>query len=154
MKTTIDGSIIIRIARLEDTDQLAELCAQLGYPISVELVRHNLIHLLADSSQKVWVAETVDRILVGWIHGIHEWLLESAPRIELGGLVVRKDYRHQGVGSLLLDTVEKWAAEIGCVEVHLRSNTLRTEAHTFYKNHGYTQIKTQFAFSKPISSSK
>lgn len=141
---------LIRIAHLQDASQLAELCGQLGYPVSVEDVRIHLEHILPDDTQRIWVAETDGSTLVGWIHGIKQWLLESPPRVELGGLVVRDGYRHLGVGGQLLEMAEKWASEEGCFEVHLRSNIIRNAAHVFYQNHGYAQIKTQYAFSKPI----
>jgi GNAT superfamily N-acetyltransferase len=143
-------TFLVRIARLDDAAQLVELCAQLGYPISVEDIRSHLDHILRDDTQRIWVAETDGSILAGWIHGMKQWLLESPPRIELGGLVVRDVYRHQGVGGQLLKMAEEWARDEGCSEVHLRSNIIRNTAHVFYQNRGYAQVKTQYAFTKPI----
>jgi GNAT superfamily N-acetyltransferase len=69
---------------------------------------------------------------------------------EVAGLVVDKDCRGQGVGKELMKAVEGWAKEKDCVIVSLRSNIIRKEAHTFYKNIGYEIVKEQYTFRKKI----
>jgi GNAT superfamily N-acetyltransferase len=77
-------------------------------------------------------------------------LMESDPHAEIGGLVVDERRRGAGVGRLLLEQAETWARTQGCTSVRLRSNIIRKEAHQFYLKRGYTLVKTQHAFAKPL----
>lgn len=61
-------------------------------------------------------------------------------------LVVDKDYRHQGIGKMLLDKVMDIAKEKGCYRVELHSNMERIETHRFYENNGFE--KKQYYFIK------
>jgi GNAT superfamily N-acetyltransferase len=45
---------------------------------------------------------------------------------------------------------EAWARERGYARLTLRSNTIRTEAHRFYQDLGYTIVKSQHKFQKPL----
>jgi GNAT superfamily N-acetyltransferase len=88
--------------------------------------------------------------VVGWVHVHLYLLLVDDLEAEIGGLVVDADLRGQGVGAQLMAAAEAWARENGCQSVYLRSNTLRTEAHAFYRHLGYSLIKSQYAFRKVI----
>jgi len=50
----------------------------------------------------------------------------------------------------LLEHAETWAVQKGCRVVRLSSAATRTEAHAFYQRAGYTNIKTQYSFIKPL----
>jgi hypothetical protein len=45
---------------------------------------------------------------------------------------------------------EAWAVEQGCSVVRLWSSVGRTEAHGFYEQLGYSNIKTQYSFAKSV----
>jgi GNAT superfamily N-acetyltransferase len=87
---------------------------------------------------------------VGWAHAYVCCLVESGPYVELGGLVVDESYRGKGVGGKLLEKVEDWARQNRCRSVSVRSNVIRHQAHKFYADQGYEQIKTQHAFRKRV----
>jgi GNAT superfamily N-acetyltransferase len=106
--------------------------------------------ILRDNEHAVFVAELPGRQVVGWVHGYIYKLFYSDLITEVAGLVVDKDCRGQGVGKELMKAVEGWAKEKDCVIVSLRSNIIRKEAHTFYKNIGYEIVKEQYTFRKKI----
>jgi GNAT superfamily N-acetyltransferase len=88
--------------------------------------------------------------VVGFVH-VHLYLLLVDDReAEIGGLVVDASVRGRGLGARLMAAAEAWSLEKGCSSVYLRSNTLRTRAHAFYKNLGYSIIKSQYAFRKML----
>jgi GNAT superfamily N-acetyltransferase len=142
--------ITVRPARLEDTEALTKLAGQLGYPSTVEQVRRRF-QILAEKSDEnaVFVAEADGKIL-GWVHAHLYNLLVDDPEIEIGGLVVDKSVRGQGIGERLMRAAEAWTLEKGCSSVYLRSNVIRTRAHEFYKRLGYNTIKSQYAFRKVL----
>ena len=88
--------------------------------------------------------------MVAWLHVHAHHVVERDPRAEVGGLVVDEKYRDSGVGRLLMQQAEQWARKQGYSEVVLRSNVIRTRAHTFYESLGYTVTKTQKHFRKTL----
>jgi N-acetylglutamate synthase-like GNAT family acetyltransferase len=138
----------IRLAKFEDSEGLANLAGQLGYPSTVEQVRRRFEILAGKSDENaIFVAEANGKIL-GWVH-VHLYnLLVDDPETEIGGLVVDEAVRGQRIGEKLMQAAEAWTLQQGCSSVYLRSNTLRTRAHEFYKRIGYTVVKSQYALRK------
>jgi ribosomal protein S18 acetylase RimI-like enzyme len=89
-------------------------------------------------------------VVVGWIHGSEQELLEVGRRCEILGLVVDPSCRREGIGRRLLAAVESWAAERHLPEVSLRSAVTREESHPFYESVGYSRIKTQHVYRKSL----
>jgi len=143
------SEIAVRRARPQDAERLAELATQLGYPSSAREVARRLERVLGDGGQAVLVAEAVGGV-VGWVHVIATFLIESDPQAEIGGLVVDQNHRGRGVGTLLMSQAEQWARAQGLRSVYLRSNVLRREAQRFYEKLGYQVVKTQTAFRKQL----
>jgi GNAT superfamily N-acetyltransferase len=140
----------IRLARASDAERITELCLQLGYPASRQEVKRRLGPIQQEDQHAVYVAETSEGYVVGWVHVFIYHLLESPTQAEVGGLVVDESYRRWGAGRLLMCRAEEWAREKGCWAVHLRSNVIRKGAHVFYEAMGYNNYKTQLAFRKVL----
>jgi len=139
----------IREARAEDSARLAVLSEQLGYPVSAEEIGRRLRQVQRDERHAVYVAEVAGQ-LVGWLHVFICPQLLTHAQAEIGGLVVEVNSRAQGVGKILMRQAEEWARARGCRAVYLRTNIIRADAHRFYEQLGYTRIKTQHAFRKPL----
>ncbi len=140
----------IRNGREQDGSQIARLASQLGYPVSGETMRTRLQTLLASPANLVLVAESDEGELLGWIHGVLSQFLESDRRVEIGGLVIDKQYHRKGIGRDLVERVEAWGVEHGVLQVLVRCQTKRAEAHTFYGSLGYAPAKTQTVFRKSL----
>ena len=132
---------------------MAELSAQLGYPVDAGAMRTRVVHILVLPSHCLLVAETPDGVLTGWIHAAEQEPLEYGSQCEILGLVVAEEARGMGVGRMLVAEVERWAVGRGLTEVSVRSNVVRTESHPFYKHLGYVRVKTQHAYSKQLVTS-
>lgn len=139
----------IRLASAGDAERVAILAGQLGYPVSAEEAQQRLDVLQGDDNHAVYVAES-DGHVVGWVHVYAACLVIIDRQAEIGGLIVDEDYRHCGVGRLLMHKAEEWAREKACRAVYLRSNVVRTDAHAFYEQIGYTLFKTSRAFRKVL----
>jgi len=124
---------ILRRAKKEDSQRLAELITQLGYPASTDELRSRFELIDQDQEHALFVAELDGRV-AGWVHVFIYKLLEARRLGGIGGLIVDEAHRGRGLGRKLMEQAERWAGEQGCPTVDLRSNILRKE--------------TQYAFRK------
>jgi len=139
----------VRDARLADVDDIVRLTGQLGYAVTASETAAKLSRILSRHDHRFFVAEAGGQI-VGWLHAAVTETIEADPFVVVGGLVVDRDHRGLGVGRTLLEHAEAWATQQGCKIVRVWSSTLRTAAHEFYEHLGYTKVKTQHSFVKPV----
>ena len=137
----------IRPATLDDTESIAALSDQLGYPTPPERMRERLALLLPRKDQQLFAAERDGR-LVGWLHVAKIEMVESDSFAEIYGLVVRDTERGQGIGPLLVRAAEAWAAAQALPKVRVRCNVVRERTHRFYEREGFAVSKTQKIFDK------
>ncbi len=140
----------IRRARASDAPQLAALTGQLGYPATAAQIRKRLQGIKPASQNAVFVADSKNGGVIGWLHVSRDVLLESEIRAEVNGLVVAEGQRSLGAGARLLAAAEDWARKHGCKNISVRSNVIRERAHKFYERNGYEHYKTQKSFRKPL----
>lgn len=143
--------IEIRSAIQADEEVVANLAGQLGYPSSVQDIRERLFQILIDGDQAVFVAESADKQVVGWVHVFKAQRLIIEPFVEIGGLIVSEGQRGSGVGKALLEAAETWAHGCGLTSIRVRSNVIREGAHRFYELLGYRRVKQQNVFYKRIN---
>lgn len=141
----------IRSANLADIPAIVDLSDQLGYPANDEQVSGRLTEILAKPEHQVWVAELESGSVAGWVHVMRTVWLEIDPFAEIGGLVVDSASRSQGIGKDLLEQAEKWALDNGLTSLRVRSNVVRSRAHHFYVEAGYSIIKSQHVFEKNLA---
>ena len=138
----------IRAATLQDAEAIALLSKELGYSVDLRMLREWLGAILARDDQRVIVAETPGGGVCGWLQAHSNTVLESGLRVEILGLIVSESVRRRGVGRILVQQAETWAAEISAEAVVVRSNAKRVESHAFYPSLGYTPSKTQVVYRK------
>ena len=112
--------MIIREASVEDYVSIAEIIREcLGYSCEDQVVRRKLSQI--DKEREiVFVAELEDKV-VGYIHGDKFELLYMDSLINVLCLAVDENYRHNGIGSALLNQIEVWAKDRGAVGIRLNS---------------------------------
>jgi GNAT superfamily N-acetyltransferase len=142
---------IIRLAAVPgDSQAVAVLSGQLGYPTTASAVTERLAKLLGDPHHAVWVAVLPGGEIAGWVHAVERWMVMVDPFVEIGGLVVDARLRGKGVGAQLMAAAEGWAQKRGIDRVRLRSNVARTEAHRFYERLGYERTKQQLVLDRKL----
>ncbi len=146
----MSGAIDLRIARPADAEALADLCVQLGYPATADETASRLCDLLDRADHLVLVADDGDGRPLGWLHAAIRRQLASAPYAHVSGLVVAVDRRGAGIGRLLLEHAERWAAAADVRLVRVHCNVVRTRIHDFYRGAGYTLAKTSHLFAKRL----
>lgn len=143
-------SLRIRRATSADAPRIAVLSGQLGYPATPAQMRKRLLRIKPASQHAVFVAESPEDGVIGWLHVSRQPLLEEEMRAEVNGLVVAEGQRSLGAGAQLLAAAEDWAHRHGCKGMSVRSNVIRERAHQFYERQGYEHYKTQKSFRKPL----
>ena len=143
-------ALLIRTARVSDAAEIARLTTQLGYEVTADQTSARLQRLLGRADQDFFIAD-VDGRPVGWVHVFLAEYIEAEAFVVIGGLVVDRDHRRLGIGVALMDRAEQWARERDCSMVRLTSSVTRKEAHRFYERIGYTNLKTQYSFTKPLT---
>lgn len=141
--------ITIRPARASDAGEIALLTTQLGYDLTHENAADRLSRILLREDQQFFVAD-VDGRAVGWVHVVFAEYVDAEAFAVIAGLVVDRDHRRVGIGRALMDRAEIWARDRGCSIVRLTSSATRHAAHRFYEDLGYTNLKTQHSFIKPL----
>lgn len=121
----------------------------LGYDFPEEVLRQKLSRALADSAQRVWVAEA-DGKVAGYLHAEGYDVLYAPHMKNILGIAVSGDCRRKGIGRRLLEALEDWGKETGAKAIRLNSGETRTGAHTFYRSCGYFSDKKQLNFKKYI----
>ena len=141
--------ISIRPAKREDCSGITQLTNQLGYPSTLEKICEIMDLVLAHNDHQVFIAEKEETI-VGYIHLIHSMRIGSSPFVEIAAFIIDESARSIGVGSSLIEETEAWASGLGLNDIRIRSNIIRQEAHKFFHNRGFQNIKTQEVFLKRI----
>jgi GNAT superfamily N-acetyltransferase len=137
--------IIVREMDAEDAEAVNALSKQLGYPLSIGQTLQNIKAVLQSKDHTAFVGEYENRI-VGWIGAAQAIMIEVMPHCEINGLVIDEHHRGMGIGKLLIDRVKHWAKEKGNDKIGLHCNVKRTEAHLFYLQLGFTELKQQKNF--------
>jgi GNAT superfamily N-acetyltransferase len=146
----IQGHIKVRKAKDADIDVLLVLSEQLGHPAAREDFQKQFSSLSKNDDHIIFVAETKDQVVIGWVHVLIRLLLYSEPMAEIGGLVVDEKNRGKGIGRVLLAAAEKWAKSKDISTIVVRSNVIRQEAHEFYPKVGYAHVKTHHVYKKKV----
>ena len=118
----------------------------LGYECSKELVRTRLSQLDHDR-ETVCIAE-LDGRAVGFVHAELYKVLYFDTLVNILGIAVANDLKHNGIGRMLMSSVEQWARDKGAVGIRLNSGGTRTVAHDFYRALGFNDEKIQLRFNK------
>lgn len=140
--------INIRKAVAEDAGLIVLLAKELGYDASLKEIETRITKINSSKTEEIYIAE-YDKV-VGWMHISVVEPLESAAFIEIRGIVVNKEHRRKGIGTLLIKTAENHAREAGIKKVRIRTNIKREETRTYYRHLNYIPIKTQEVFEKKI----
>jgi len=135
----------LRIAGPGDIAAITNLSTQLGYSVSIHDTTTYLQIISASGSDIVYVA-LIDDDVIGWIQVSYSIRLESGPFCEITGLVINSAHRRRRIGKLLINKAKEWCLQMNCHKLRVRCNIIRDEAHHFYLNTGFRQVKEQKVF--------
>jgi GNAT superfamily N-acetyltransferase len=135
--------LTVRDAVTADSEAIADLLGQLGYPAQPATIETRL-ERLSIVGDRVVVAD-LDGRAVGLAH------LQVAPAIELdrpaakiGALVVDEAHRGRGIGRALVEAMQDEARTRGCEVLFLTTSNRRDDAHAFYERLGLEQTGRRY----------
>jgi GNAT superfamily N-acetyltransferase len=132
----------VRQARLGDADDVARLAAELAmsFEFSAARFRENYPALLAADGACLLLAVSGREIIAYLLGFRHLTFYANGPVGWVEEVVVRDQDRGQGIGRVLMDAFEQWAAAQGCALVALATR----RAAPFYLALGYEESATYF----------
>lgn len=135
MTPSIDA--IVRPATESDSQHIAHLLGELGYPTKAAAIPARLAALAAESISIALVAER-DGVVVGVItaHSIAS-IHDDVKVTWITTLAVSSAVRQSGIGRILVAAAERWARERGSPRISVTTALHRAVAHTFYERLGY-----------------
>ncbi len=144
MAVVIDrAAVTLRPATDADAERIASLLTDEGYPAGASDIAARLERFGADRGTVV-VAD-VDGEVLGFV------AVARLPRFEHGdwiarvvALVVEAGVRERGLGHLLMEAAEAWAAEHDCAFVEVTAGHHRPEARHLYESLGYDPTATTY----------
>ncbi len=134
-------TIEIRRAQPHDIDSVLvlveEYCAADGHRFDATVARAGVEPLLAgDAHGVIWLAE-LDRVVEGYAAVTWGWSIEvGGLDVVLDELYVRR--RDRGIGSRLLDHLERDCIERGVERIFLETEQPNERARRLYARHGYS----------------
>lgn len=155
--------LVIREATLLDYENLCELfdeadklhrdhlSERLQEPKGPARDKGFILDLLADQSVGLFVVESDGKLL-----GLVQAAVKVAPPMSIfvprcyvivDTLVVKEDFRQQGIGQKLMDKVHHWAISKGASDVELNVYEFNKEANAFYQKLGYETISRKMSKS-------
>lgn len=135
----------LRYASEKDSPFIAQLMNELGYETDVELIK-NRLEKIRQRNGRVIVAVDENGDIVGCVHVFIDLRLAEGEMGEIVSLVVKKELRGKGTGTKLLNKARGWVQDAGCKKIRIRANAIREEAHQFYKEQGFEEVKSQKIF--------
>lgn len=142
------SDVRVRPASPADSEALASLCGELGYPSTTGQVRDRL-RLLDGPERTLLVAKAGGR-LAGFIDVHVQRVVEADPYAEVGGLVVNAGHRGEGLGAALLAAAAEWGRGGGLTVTWIRANLAREGVHDFYPTVGCRRVKDQRVYEYPL----
>jgi len=127
-----------------DAAAVSNLFEQFGYPASAGRFEARLSKLLADTQSHIVVAEEAGQVIaVGMLRTV-DILEGDDPLGVLLTLVVDETFRRKGVGTQVVEALERFARDRGCFGIVVQSGSRRIAGHALYRKLNYLQTGERF----------
>jgi N-acetylglutamate synthase-like GNAT family acetyltransferase len=133
-----------RNATSQDATRLSQLLAELGYTVDADEVVFRLESIRTRGGEVIVATDKVN--IWGCITLLLDVRLAEGASGEIATLVVDSRQRGRGIGNGLIAQARNWFLKNDCQRVRIRANTIRNDAHRFYLNLGFKEMKTQKVF--------
>jgi GNAT superfamily N-acetyltransferase len=137
--------VMIRTMTIADAGRVHELTRQLGYLERIEEIGKRIETISGSKNDIAFVAILGGKV-EGWAHVFYTIRIETGAFSEVGGLVVDEVHRGKGIGKALINAAIEWSRNEGVATLRVRSNIIRSDAHAFYVNTGFREVKEQKVF--------
>jgi GNAT superfamily N-acetyltransferase len=140
---------MIRIASAADSESIAILLEQLGYPAPASAIPGRLLNLRAGGRSEAFVAIRDEQVAgLATVH-VQASLTRQEDIAQLTTLVVAEAARGQGLGRELVHAAEAYGRRHGCGRIVVTTANHRVGAHDFYDRLGWEWTGRRYA--KPLA---
>jgi GNAT superfamily N-acetyltransferase len=139
-------TVLIRKANGSDAVALSEMFFEfIGISSDINKMQNQLEFISQQPNYFVAVA-CVNDVVLGTAMGIicHDLVGNCSPFLLVENVVVSRKSRGQGLGKVLMNSLEDFAKDNNCNYIMLASSNERNEAHLFYESLGYEGAKRGF----------
>ena len=144
-----DGDLTVRAAEMADTEALASLMTELGYPTRGSEMQMRLEVIAKDPQYRTFVAVRAGKVC-GMIGTFCYYGYEhNNPGAKILALVVAENCRAGGVGRRLIAAAENDLAQRNIRRLIVDTRLEREGAHKFYESAGY--VRNGFRFVKNLA---
>jgi ribosomal protein S18 acetylase RimI-like enzyme len=138
------AEVHVREALAEDAEEIHALASALAgaigdSPPSLEGVRARLSELFEEPRAWILVAAEGDTVVGAASLWVKPDLAHGDTTVEVPMLVVSEERRREGVGKLLMQNVQRLAAENGASVIELVATTQNVPAREFYRSLGFIE---------------
>jgi len=148
--------VVIRLARKSDLEALCNLLAQLfSIEVDFEVNRHKQLNglelLLQDTSHaRVFVVEIKHQLVAMCTLQIVVSTASGGQSAWLEDVIVEQNFRHQGIGTALLNQVMAWCEKNQVHRLQLLADETNPQAGVFYR-HGSWQATQLRVWRKTLN---
>jgi ribosomal protein S18 acetylase RimI-like enzyme len=145
------ADIVINTGSIDDSEAIALLVSDLGYPTSSRQMRQRLVAISRDDDYETLVARE-NGVVVGFA-GIRVGHLYEADEQygQIMALAVAVQRQRRGIGRMLMTAAESSLADRGARVLVVTSGNHRADAHAFYESCGYTFTGRRYKKSAALS---
>ena len=132
------NTIIRKITPSDYTEVVSLWRNEIGNPnVNEENMTSVMSKMNEDDNYRTFVAVCENKV-VGFITTLQALAVgNEVGFLWICGLVVAEDYQNRGIGTKLLNCIEKYASERKLSSIILNSGFQRKDAHVFYEHNGY-----------------
>ena len=118
-------------------------------------MRDNLMAILKDENQTSWLVRNGSGEAIAFMDLSlrHDYVpgATQSPVTYVEGIYVRPQYRHQGLGTALIQWAQQWAQQQGCTELASDALIENTGSYQFHTQLGFKEVERVVCFIKPLS---
>lgn len=140
-------------AKPEDSKRVAELFHNMWSDSDINDLQAELFEKITSNEWEIFIAYS-DNISVGVAQcGLRKDYVEgtdSTPVGYLEGIYVIEEFRNKSIASMLCQSCEKWAMEIGCTEFASDCELTNRESLEFHLAIGFAEANRIICFTKKL----
>lgn len=145
---------LIREATINDCAEIANLAKEIWTNNLISELEKEFNESIVSEKACIYVFVDEDKRIKGFAQcNLRYDYVEgtkSSPVGFLEGIFITEEYRGKGIGKLLLNAVELWAKENGCIEFACDCGINNSTSYNFHIHHGFKEVNRIICFSKKI----
>ena len=135
--------IQIKELTINQVGEIIQLTKQLNPEMDLNLLKERQSEMFTFDNHTCFGCYVEDK-LVGVLSGWLTVRLYSGRQLEIDNVIVDKSMQSKGLGKQVLQWIEQWAKQRGCLSVELNTYVHNSRSHKFYFNQGYQILGYHF----------